>query len=127
MPLWLPADSFGTLARYLGEYLRTGEVFRQLQERLLKILKLQVSDQGARRHALREYVQLVLNDFVMNPGPSKAPLDTTIPKNGHNLGLMGSLVRRWRQRLPLALASAAGKHTQIPDGNEELKNVLSHY
>ena len=124
---WLPSDDFGTFARYLGEYLRSEDVFRKLNQRLLEIVRLQVSDQGARRHVLREYVQLVLNDFVMNPGPSRTPLQPLPETNGHDFGLMTPLLQRWQQRLPPALASAAGKHTLMPSGNDDLNEILSRY
>ncbi|MCO6456671.1 MAG: hypothetical protein J5I93_15340 [Pirellulaceae bacterium] len=124
---WLADDDFGALARYLSDYLRCDDVFAQLSDRLLKIVTLPVSDQGARRHVVREYVLLVLNDFVMNPGPSTAPLDPRAGVNGHNFGLMQPFVVRWYQRLPLALASAAGAHTEIPRGNEELGRILTAY
>jgi len=124
---WLASDDFGTFARYLGEYLRSEKVFRELNQRLLRIVNLQISDQGARRYVLREYVQVVLNDFVMNPGPSRAPLQPLSESNGHDLGLMTTFVRRWMQRLPSALASTAGTHTQIPSGNDELNNLFSRY
>lgn len=124
---WLAADDFGAFVRYLGEYLRSDDVFATLSDRLLQIITLQVGDQGARRHVVREYVQLVLNDFVMNPGPHTHPLDPTAGLNGHDLGLMRPLVLRWKQRLPLALASAAGAHTQIPSGNDDLNSILAQY
>jgi hypothetical protein len=40
---------------------------------------------------------------------------------------MRPLVLRWKQRLPLALASAAGAHTQIPSGNDDLNSILAQY
>ncbi|MEQ8785973.1 MAG: virulence factor SrfC family protein [Pirellulaceae bacterium] len=124
---WLPDEEFGALARYLGDYLRCDDVFPHLNDRLLQIITLQVSDQGARRHVVREYVQLVLNDFVMNPGASSAPLDPEAGVNGHQFGLMTPFVLRWTRRLPLALASAAGTHTEIPHGNEQLSEILTAY
>lgn len=124
---WLADDDFSDLARYLSDYLRCDSVFEPLSDRLLRIITLQVSDQGARRHVVREYVQLVLNDFVLNPGPTTTPLDAQAGINGHNFGLMNSFVLRWHQRLPLALASAAGVHTEIPVGNDEISKILKAY
>jgi len=124
---WLADDDFGDLARYMCDYLRCDGVFGPLSDRLLRIITLQVSDQGARRHVVREYVQLVLNDYVMNPGPSTSPLDPQAGINGHNFGLMDPFILRWHQRLPLALASAAGVHTEIPVGNDEISQLLAAY
>lgn len=124
---WLPDDDFAALARYMSDYLRCDGVFEPLSDRLLRIIRLQVSDQGARRHVVREYVQLVLNDFVLNPGPTRSPLDAQAGINGHDFGLMNSFVLRWHQRLPLALASAAGVHTEIPVGNDEMSKILAAY
>lgn len=121
---WLDADDFGAFARYLWDYLRTEAVFRELSNRLLSVVTLQIDDQGARRHARREYVLLVLNDYVLNPGPSPAPLET-VASNDLDLDLMEPFVRRWRGRLPQALASAAGQHTEIPSGNDELHQILT--
>ncbi|PHS03378.1 MAG: hypothetical protein COA78_17915 [Blastopirellula sp.] len=124
---WLNQDDFGTLTAYLSDYLRSDAIFSQLNKQLLRIITLRVSDQGARKLVMREYVQLVLNDYVMNPGPSTAALDPSAGVNGADLGLMKPLVQRWHQRLPLALASAAGTHTEIPSGNAELKDLLTFY
>jgi len=40
---------------------------------------------------------------------------------------MNSFVNRWRQRLPYALAQAAGQHAAIPPGNDELHAIITQY
>jgi len=124
---WLPDEDFGALTRYISDYLRSDEVFPQLTDKLLRVITLQSRDQGAKRYVMRDYVELVLNDFVMNPGPNMVPLDPSAGINGHDFGLMESMVLRWHQRLPMALAKAAGSHTAIPSGNDELEKILSEY
>jgi len=124
---WLDVEDFQTFTRFLGDYLRTQEVFNELAAQLLSVIGLQIKDQDARRHALREYVLLILNDYVMNPGSSDGPLEKVEETDGHDFGLMKPFIQRWRGRLPLALASAAGKHTEIPSGNDELDQILQAY
>jgi len=124
---WLDEEEFGAFARYMSDYLRTEEVFNNLASQLLSVIQLQINDQGTRLHALREYVLLVLNDFVMNPGSTRALLEEVETANGHEYGLMKPFMHRWQGRLPLALASAAGKHTEIPSGNDELVEILETY
>lgn len=124
---WLPTEDFGVFTRYLSDYLCCQEVFATLASRLLSVITLTIRDEGARRHAQREYVRLILNDFVMNPGPHSMPLEEVEDANGGDFGLMDLFVLRWRSRLPLALASAAGEHTEIPSGNNELQLLLTTY
>jgi len=71
---WFSSDDFSAFTRFLSDYLRTGDVFTQLNQRLLTIVDLPLADQGSRRFVVREYVQLVLNDFVINPGPGTEAL-----------------------------------------------------
>jgi hypothetical protein len=40
---------------------------------------------------------------------------------------MGSFVRRWGNRLPLALALGAGEHVKLPPGNSELVKILEPF
>lgn len=88
-----------------------------------------------------------MNDFVMNPGPSMAPIKSpqkTVHESGRpvgaaaegadleqedfdRFGLMASFVQRWMQRLPQALALGAGEHVQIPPGNAELIKILEQF
>ncbi len=124
---WLTTEDFGVFTRYLCDYLCCEQVFSMLTSRLLSVITLTVRDERARRHARREYARLILNDFVMNPGPSAEPLEELEETNGGDFGLMDSFVMRWRRRLPLALASAAGEHTVIPPGNDELQQLLAGY
>lgn len=124
---WLPTEDFSLLARYLCDYLCCGEVFQELQQRLLSVISLAIRDAGDRRHAQREYIRVILNDFVMNPGPNDLPLDATSSDDDRDFGLMGSFIRRWRSRLPHALAMAAGDHVNIPSGNQELQQLLNKF
>ncbi len=129
---WIGAEEFAAFARYLGEYLCSEKIFPNLAERLLQIVNLKIADEGASRHAKREYVLLILNDYATNPGPDITPLDDNEPhseqdaprNNGQDFGLMKTFVHRWRSRLPTALASAAGEHTTLPAGNVELHKLL---
>ncbi|MFC1597105.1 hypothetical protein ACFL5Q_04085 [Planctomycetota bacterium] len=110
---WFPADDFGVLTRFLCDYLCANDVFSGLSARLLDVVQPNVRDERDRRHAQREYVRMILNDYVLNPGPSDAPLEL-VPADDRDFGLMDSFVRRWQGRLPLALASAAGAHLNFP-------------
>lgn len=123
---WLPLEDFSLFARYLCDYLCCDHVFCDLRERLLSVITLPIQDAGDRRHAQREYVRVVLNDFVMNPGPGNTPLGD-VPADDRDYGLMGGFVRRWRSCLPEALASAAGAHVNIPAGNDQLHELLSRF
>jgi hypothetical protein len=79
-------------------------------------------------------VRIVLSDYLMNPGASMAPLaapeGAAEPRDGLELaryGLMAALVRRWRERLPGALALGAGEHVEIPPGNSELVQIVDPF
>ena len=125
--VWLPFEDFSLLARYLCDYLCCEAVFRDLQTRLLEVLSLKIRDAGDRRHAQREYIRVILNDFVMNPGPDDEPAKAADTDDDRDFGLMKPFIRRWRSRLPEALAAAAGAHQQIPSGNDELQQLLHKF
>lgn len=133
---WLDPNDLNTFARYLRDYLTTEKVFDEIVSRLSPVVNLKTRDEAARRRARRRYVRIILNDFVMNPGPSLAPIeapegDTTgqigDEQSYAGFGLMGSIVRRWSNRLPLCLALGAGEHVQIPPGNPELIEILDPF
>ncbi len=138
---WLSPDDLNALARYLSDYLLSDAVFDELIERLNPIVHLKTRDEAARRRARRKYVRIVMNDFLMNPGPSTVPIPPPQravegqPEAGdgqqearfERFGLMASFVRRWCQRLPQALALGAGEHVQVPPGNAELISILEPY
>ena len=42
---------------------------------LQPVVNLKTRDEAARRRARRNYVRIILNDYVLNPGPSQAPMD----------------------------------------------------
>ena len=125
--VWLPFEDFSLLARYLCDYLCCEAVFRDLQTRLLEVLSLKIRDAGDRRHAQREYIRVILNDFVMNPGPDDEPAKAADTDDDRDFGLMKPFIRRWRSRLPEALAAAAGAHQKIPSGNDELQQLLHKF
>ena len=140
---WLEPEQFSALSRYLSDYLLSPGVFSDLCDRLLPIIKLQLVDSGAKKHARRKFVRMVLNDFVMNPGPGMAALtDVVLSESAVEVtarskktaallspdyGLMSTFVDRWRGRLGSALASGAGEDVKIPPGNEELVEILKRY
>ncbi len=125
---WLKPESLATFSRYLAEYLCTESVLEPLAERLLKIVSLQNKDEIARKNARRKFTRLILNDFVMNPGPDVSALSQAgDQKSDRDYGLMTPFVHRWRSRLPEALASAAGTNVGIPPGNSELHEWLSDF
>ena len=145
---WLDPNDLNSFVRYLRDYLTSSHVFDTLSDRLGPVVHLKTRDEAARRRARRKYVQIIMNDFVMNPGPSMTPIkppQKTVDENGNpvdtvqtseveaeqldleRFGLMASFVKRWIQRLPQALALGAGEHVQIPPGNEELIKVLDPF
>ncbi len=103
-------------------------MFEDLINRLLKVVSLKIRDEGARRQARRKFVRLVLNDYVMNPGPDITPLDKDVDLSGlPDFGLMTKFVQRWMTRLPEVLASGGGESVGIPKGNDELFQILEPY
>ena len=142
---WLDPNDMNAFARYLRDYLLTDEVFDAITERLGPIVHLKTRDEAARRRARRKYVQIIMNDFVMNPGPSMTPIKSPQKTAGEaapqpdaaqqpreepafdRFGLMAPFVRRWVQRLPQALALGAGEHVQIPPGNDELIKIVEPF
>ncbi len=125
---WLDPEAFGNLSKYLADYLCSPEVFEDLKNRLLKVVSLKVRDEGARRQARRKFVRLVLNDYVMNPGGDKIPLEKDVDlSNLPDFGLMTKFVHRWMTRLPEVLAVGGGENVGIPQGNDELFQILEPY
>ena len=128
---WLELSDVGLFSRYLGDYLLTEAVFSELLSRLQPVVGLKLRDEAARRRARRRYVRIILNDSIMNPGPSMTPLraeetaETAAREDDYErFGLMASFVRRWVARVPAALASGAGEHVNLPPGNSELIKIL---
>jgi len=138
---WLDAGELNTFARYLSDYLLTEEVFEGLLARLGPVVNLKTRDEAARRRARRKYVRIILNDYLINPGPSQRPIaspqrvapadappqEEERAEDVERFGLMADFVRRWCRRLPQALAMGAGEHVQIPPGNPELITILEPY
>ena len=71
---------------------------------LQPVVGLKTRDEAARRRARRKYVRIILNDYVMNPGPSQVPMETrtspakssaaTATQDFSRFGLMASFVER---------------------------------
>ena len=133
---WLDPNDMNVFTRFLRDYLLTDKVFDKLVAQVQPVVGLKTRDEAARRRARRKYVRIILNDYVMNPGPSRAPLESAEEeaKNQGNgdedfarFGLMASFVRQWAKRLPLALALGAGEHIKLPPGNMELIHILEPF
>jgi hypothetical protein len=129
---WLSADDFHELTRCLRDYLLTEDVFAALLQRLLLVVEMELKDEAALRHARRKYVRLVLNDFVSNPGPDGGPPPGANGQNGaaeeppaEAYGLMWPFLQRWSHRLVECCAAGAGRHVDIPPGNDELRDLLA--
>ena len=71
---WLDPNNVNALARYMSDYLLREEVFEDLLKRLGPVVNLKTRDEAARRRARRKYVRIIMNDFLMNPGPSMVPI-----------------------------------------------------
>jgi len=131
---WLDPSDVGTFSRYLRDYLLTDKVFEDLLGRLAPVVNLKIRDEAARRRARRKYVRIILNDYVMNPGPSITPIkppdesqERKEKPGGNDLeryGLMASFLQRWISRVPMALALGAGEHVKLPPGNGQLIKIL---
>jgi hypothetical protein len=121
--------------RYLRDYLLTDKVFGQLVSQVQPVVGLKTRDEAARRRARRKYVRIILNDYLMNPGPSRAAIESEeeAKKQGNGeddygrFGLMATLVKQWAKRLPMALALGAGEHIKLPPGNMELIKILEPF
>jgi hypothetical protein len=80
-------------------------------------------------------VCIILNDYIMNPGPSIAPIEPTVAdkrkgdgeEDFSRFGLMAAFIKRFANRVPLALALGAGEHIRLPPGNMELIHTLEPF
>jgi hypothetical protein len=133
---WLDPDDINTFSRYLCDYLLREEVFEEMLNRLNPVVHLKIRDEGARRRARRKYTRIVLNDFVLNPGPSLTPIKPPDDHQSHKnaeppdysrFGLMANIIKRWVERLPMALALGAGEHVRVPPGNSQLIQILEPF
>ncbi|MDO4549763.1 MAG: virulence factor SrfC family protein [Planctomycetia bacterium] len=137
---WLDPNDLNTFVRYLRDYLVSDHCIDGLVDDLNPVVNLKTRDEAARRYARRKYVKMILDDYVMNPGPTWAAIapaqleadDDDPNKQPHekpmeyygNYGLTAMFIKRWCERLPEALALGAGDHIQIPPGNEQLIDIL---
>ncbi|MGD0516131.1 MAG: virulence factor SrfC family protein [Thermoguttaceae bacterium] len=134
---WLDPNEFNAFTRFVRDYLLTDDVFNGLIGHLAPVVNLRTLDEAARRRARRKYVRIILNDYLINPGPSMAPIAIEDPckergkaEDGDDFdrfGLMASFLRRWTKRLPLALALGAGEQVRVPSGNSELTQILEPF
>ncbi len=133
-------SGFLQFARHLVDYLRSKAVFTELNGILERVIFLDLQNEDARKHARRRYAQMVLNDFVFNPGPSipvwSPPKAEAGGEGGEGaalspaewpLGLQQPFLDRWEARLENILADGAGNASVLPPGNDELiKLALDH-
>ena len=118
---WLDPNDVHAFVRYLRDYLCTEKAFGDLVGALQPVVNLKTRDEAARRRARRKYVRIILNDYILNPGPSQAPLPLDDAAAGSafaadhdfsRFGPMAPLLERWAKRLPQALALGAGEHVR---------------
>jgi hypothetical protein len=124
---WLGSEDFGQFTRYLRDALCAGGNFEQVSQQLLKVVNLKLRDDSAKRRARRKYVSIMMNDYVMNPGPTDERIQSVEEANPEDFGLMSSFVTRWQSRLPEFLASGAGAEVRVPPGNTELAQIIERY
>jgi len=125
---WLGTEDFGQFARYVRDALCAGQHFEPINDQLLKVVNLKLRDESAKRRARRKYVGIMLNDYVMNPGPSDERIEAVEKEVGvEEFGLMSSFVNRWASRLPEFLAAGAGAEIRVPAGNPELAKIIERY
>jgi len=137
---WLDPNDLNSFIRYLRDYLLTEKVFDRILDQLGPLVHLKTRDEAARRRARRKFVRIVLNDYLLNPGPSMEAIESPEDKdadrdedqseNGENyerFGLMASFVKRWSTRLPQVLALGAGEHVKLPPGNSQLIEMLEPF
>jgi len=104
---WLGMDDMASFARYLKDYLMSDHCVEDFNGQLLKVVGLKLRDESARRRARRRYVRVLINDFVMNPGPDQSALKKEVPKPVSELG--------------------AGTEVKIPPGNSELMEIVDPF
>ena len=69
----------------------------------------------------------MLNDFLMNPGPTIPAWTPAGPVADLEFGLHEPFVRRWQAHLATRLADGAGESVRVPPGNAELVALLERY
>ena len=125
---WLGTEDFGQFTRFVRDALCAGQNFDQINDQLLKVVNLKLRDESAKRRARRKYVGIMLNDYVMNPGPSDERIEAVESEVGvEEFGLMAQFVNRWASRLPEFLAAGAGAEIRVPAGNPELAKLIERY
>ena len=124
---WLGMEDMGALARYMRDYLCSKSTFDKVVGQLYRVVGLKLRDEAAKRRARRKYIRILMNDLLMNPGPTAEIWDDVDEDQADDFGLMGPFVMRWQSRLPQALAAGAGSVIHIPPGNSELIELLDPY
>jgi hypothetical protein len=124
---WLGSEDFGQFTRFVRDALCAGQNFQAINDQLIKVVNLKLRDESAKRRARRKYVSIMLNDYVMNPGPSDERIEAVEDADQEEFGLMSSFLTRWASRLPEFLASGAGSEIRVPPGNAELAEIIEQY
>ena len=132
---WLDPNDMNIFTRFLRDYLLTDKVFDKLVAQVQPVVGLKTRDEAARRRARRKYVRIILNDYVMNPGPSRAAGDAG--GGGQEQGQRRGGLQPFRAdgvvRQAMGQASAAGpgpggrRTHQAPAGNMELIHILEPF
>jgi hypothetical protein len=123
---WAPRNSASSPAS-CATRCAPATTFEEINQQLIKVVNLKLRDESAKRRARRKYVGIMMNDFVLNPGPSDEPIEQTEGVDPENFGLMSSFLTRWSSRLPEFLASGAGLEIRVPPGNSELTEIIQRY
>lgn len=119
------AADFGHLVAYLKDYLTSPSLQECLLEVLLPIVNLQL---GADRNVLqqnarRRFTRMLLNDFLLNPGPNRSELEFAGRELASATGGAADFIQRWQRRLPAALGGG-GRDDDLPPGNDELAPLV---
>lgn len=124
---WLGSEDFGQFTRFMRDAICAGETFDSITQQMLKVVNLKLRDEAAKRRARRKYVSIMMNDYVMNPGPTDERVEEVENASMDDYGLMAPFVTRWNSRLPEFLASGAGNEVRVPPGNSELQELIDRY
>jgi hypothetical protein len=128
---WLSLDQFHHLAAYLRDFLVTEPVFDSLCQRLMSVIQIRLRDEAACRQARRKYTRMILNDFILQPGPPDREVVTSndpIEVEGESqFGSLLPVLQHWSHSLPTCLGQGAGEEVVVPAGNEALTELLEDW
>ena len=125
---WLDSDDFGRSPATSATYSAPDRTFDDINDQLLTVVNLKLRDEAAKRRARRKYVRIMLNDYVMNPGPS----DETDRKRSRRpiteeFGLMASFVTAGPAACPSSWPPGRASESSLPPGNAELTEIIEQY